>query len=364
MDDRIKQFRVGVVVLATSMIAVILVIWLGELPEMFQARDTVTIRFTRAPGVSQGTPVRKFGLRIGEVTDVAFADDQKGVIVTATVRHDHVLTNDVCQIRGSLLGGDAILQFVPAGDPDDVFIQDGAELIGTTGTDPLQLVGNLEASLEEVVAKVGSTAQSVDLLAQDVRRILQTNETKLNQIVDNTNLAMTDFREVAGSVNELLNDPAIRGKLRDTIAELPEVLKGTRDTLATMNEAMELVQGNLRNLSGLTKPLGDRGPELVNRIDRGLEHLELLLARMAKFSDAVNNSEGSLGQIVNNPDLYQNLNRAAQRVDGIMAQLQPVVNDLRVFSDKIARHPGELSSGILQRRAGIKSGYGDWGTQQ
>ena len=76
---------------------------------------------------------------------------------------------------------------------------------------------------------------------------------------------------------------------------------------------------------------------------------------MLKFSQALNNSEGTIGQLVNNPELYQHLNRAAKNIDEVSRQLKPIVDDARVFSDKIARHPEMLGvKGVMQKGAGIK----------
>jgi phospholipid/cholesterol/gamma-HCH transport system substrate-binding protein len=53
--------------------------------------------------------------------------------------------------------------------------------------------------------------------------------------------------------------------------------------------------------------------------------------------------------------LYDNLSQAAENVNCLTRQLRPVVNDVRVFTDKIARHPEQLGvRGALQRSPGIK----------
>ena len=54
-------------------------------------------------------------------------------------------------------------------------------------------------------------------------------------------------------------------------------------------------------------------------------------------------------------ELYQNLNRAAINVERISRQLRPIVNDVRIFTDKIARDPGRLGvRGALRKPTGIK----------
>jgi phospholipid/cholesterol/gamma-HCH transport system substrate-binding protein len=59
--------------------------------------------------------------------------------------------------------------------------------------------------------------------------------------------------------------------------------------------------------------------------------------------------------LVTNPELYQHINRAAKNIDEVSRQLKPIVDDARVFSDKIARHPEMLGvRGAVQKSTGIK----------
>ena len=74
------------------------------------------------------------------------------------------------------------------------------------------------------------------------------------------------------------------------------------------------------------------------------------------FGKKINSNEGTIGQLVNSPDLYQNLNRAAENIEEMSRQLRPIVNDARVAIDKVARNPRMLGvQGALDRRSsGIK----------
>ena len=67
MDDRVLRLRVGVVVLAAALITAFLVARFGDLPLMGTGTYTVYIKFPKAPGVSEGTPVRTSGVQIGRV---------------------------------------------------------------------------------------------------------------------------------------------------------------------------------------------------------------------------------------------------------------------------------------------------------
>ena len=73
------------------------------------------------------------------------------------------------------------------------------------------------------------------------------------------------------------------------------------------------------------------------------------------FTRALNESEGTLGRLLRDPLLYDEPAQAAANVNRITKQLRPIVNDVRVFTDKIARHPEQLGvRGALDRRPGLK----------
>ena len=86
MDDRVIKFRVGVLMVAGLILAGILVLLVSD-PRSWIGGYTIHIHFGDAPGVADGTPVRKSGILIGRVTRVRFAE-QGGVIVDAAHRSE------------------------------------------------------------------------------------------------------------------------------------------------------------------------------------------------------------------------------------------------------------------------------------
>ena len=106
-------FRVGVMILATILVAVILFLFFRRSTSLLGGTYTINITFAKAPGVTAGTPVRKLGIRIGQVQSVQFANGDAGVIVTAQIDADRRLNNDEqCRVANSLLMGDAVLEIV------------------------------------------------------------------------------------------------------------------------------------------------------------------------------------------------------------------------------------------------------------
>lgn len=88
------------------------------------------------------------------------------------------------------------------------------------------------------------------------------------------------------------------------------------------------------------------------KLNNSADRLDSLLVEFQTFGTQLNSGQGTIGQLVHNPELYQNLNRAAQNIEDLSRQLRLIVNDARVAVDKVARNPRML--GVHRRTSGIK----------
>jgi phospholipid/cholesterol/gamma-HCH transport system substrate-binding protein len=69
----------------------------------------------------------------------------------------------------------------------------------------------------------------------------------------------------------------------------------------------------------------------------------------------VNSEDGSINRFARDPELYENLNSSAESLNLLVRSLEPILKDVRVFSDKVARHPELLGvSGAMKGSSGIK----------
>lgn len=357
MDERVMQFRVGVMALATLLIAASMVLLVGRAPSLVRGTYTVYIKFHDAPGVSQDTPIRKFGIRIGRVTRVGFAEDESGAIVTAEIDSDVRLRKDeYCRINNSLLG-DAILEFLdkdPTRTPEK-FIEAGDVLEGTVRSDPLAVISNLEGSMATALQSVGNTSEEIGTLARRVSDMLGNNDEQVARIIDKTERTIDQLRVTIASADDILGDPVMKENLKRAINDMPNVLADARDTIGGLRNTLTGVDRNLANLEGLTRPLGDRGPQLVANMESATAKLDKVLTDLSDFSDKLDNPQGSLGQFLNNPEVYQQLNSAASNINKLSRELRPIVNDVRIFTDKLARHPEQLGvRGALKPSNGLK----------
>ncbi len=355
MDERLVQFRVGVMVLATVFIAGILVVLFGELPSVaLRGRYTIFIHFPEAPGLSIEMPVRKSGVLVGRVADFRLRED--GVMVAASIDDGIKLYhNEICRIAASLLG-DAELEFV-LGDKTRprTQIKPGETIAGIVVSNPLEVISNLEGGMTDVMTSFARTSSEVGQLARRASDVLANNEEQMIRVVQKAEQTLDSIRTTVDSANQVLSDEETRNRLKQALADLPDMMRETREAIASIKSTVESADRNLTNLEGLTRPLGQRGDELVAKIDRGADKLDQLVDEILTFTRALNNPRGSLGQLLDNPELYQNLSSAVANVEQLTRELRPILRDARVFTDKIARHPEDLGvGGVLKRRTGLK----------
>jgi len=114
MDTRLQRFRLGMFVIGAFVLLAVLTVFFGGTPRVFMSREHYTLLFKNAPGVSIGTPVRRSGIRIGEVTSVDLDNVTGEVRVEIAVNKKYTLwTSDQAVVNQDLLSRDTTIDFVP-----------------------------------------------------------------------------------------------------------------------------------------------------------------------------------------------------------------------------------------------------------
>jgi phospholipid/cholesterol/gamma-HCH transport system substrate-binding protein len=374
MDERVVQFRVGVMVIASIVISVVLVALFGELPQFVQRGYTVNVRFSSAPGVAPDTPVRSRGLLIGRVTAVKLADDNSYVLVTVRIDSDIKLQrNSTCRIVRSVLG-DTVIEFEPR-PPElprpqaavgklqvqtvqlkqDQFLQEGDTIEGSVRPDPLESVTSIEGDLRETIDSIGKASVEVQELARRLNVVLTNNEEQIGRIVGKTEAALDQFETAMTGVNDVLGDPQLRDSLKNGLRQLPAAIVDIRQGVADMRAVLQLADTNLRHIEGFTRPLGQKGPQLVDNLDRTVARLDALFSQFVEFGKKLNTGEGTIGKLLTDPTLYNNANQVVCNIREMTVRLRPILDDVRVITDKLARHPERVGvKGALQNSPGIK----------
>jgi phospholipid/cholesterol/gamma-HCH transport system substrate-binding protein len=368
MDERVLRFRVGVVVVAAVTITAVLVMLFGAWPNILQAQYTIHIKFPEAPGVRVDTPVRKSGVLIGRVSGVTLIDDG-GVVVSTRIDDKYKLRrNEACRIASGSLFGDAVLEFVPSrrADLSSELISDGEYVAeGLVSSNPLRVVSDLEDDIVATLASISNAGDEVTQLAKSVNEKVGGEDGRIGEIMDKASSALGHFENTMRAVENVLGDDQTNAKLRQSLQRLPDLLDETRKTMIaaqmTMADFQRLsrkAEVNLEHLDEFVAPLGARGEQLIENVDESTRNLNALLAQLLAFSEAMNSGQGTLGKLVYDDEVYNRVERLLTNVEELTVRMRPIVADVRVFTDKIARDPRQLGlKGALDSRpTGLKTG--------
>ncbi len=257
MNDRTKQFRVGVVVLATIMITSILILWNSDFSALpFRSRYQVKLLVDQAPGVSTNTPVRRRGLPIGRVDKVEDTDD--GALITINVFADkQIKTNEMGRIQSSLVG-DAVIEFVPTRSATGAEpVPPDAVIHGKYTPNPMDMLSTLQGDLRQTIIALGTAGEEVAELADRVNTVLGAGDMqRLTSLVESADRALAQFADLAENMNDVMGDEQFKEQLKAGLVQLPQVMSDAREILDALDGAVRSADENLKNLQGLTGPLG------------------------------------------------------------------------------------------------------------
>lgn len=355
MNDRIMQFRVGVVVLATSIVGAILVTlngptsteWIPGLQRTYQ----VTINLDDAPGIGPNTPIRKNGLLIGRVGNVE--DMQSYVAVIANIDSGRLLyANYQPQVRSTLLG-DSTIEFVtrPVGAGQQP-VPPGHVFNGVVAPNPLDGLADIEGDLKIMINRLSEAGDGVSQLAKTLNAALGTEPEagRVPKLLDTAEKSMADLSRAAQTFDKFFGDP----ELMSTVREARMTMNDVRDVAKAVQAPVESIDRNLKNLEGFTEPLGRNGEQVSASLINGLNGISRIVEELTVLTQALNNRQGTIGRLIHDPQVYENLNlvlcnanNLVLRLDFLAAKLRPILDDVRAFTYKIGVEPGRLISGAV-----------------
>lgn len=394
MDEQGYRFGVGVLVVASLVIAVILVLFFGAAPNFLAQRYLVTIRFESAPGVTEDTPVRKNGVKIGRVKDVQLLSGSEGVDLLLELDSNYELrARELPTIKsGSLITGDAIIEFVKGspqslvdrfdgtgGSPQDntiddnelalanSVIQDGDFLKGgQVAPDPLAALTNMQDMMGETMQAIESAGSQVSLLAQDLRSVVGGSNGDIQRIAQATEETILNFNKTLVAIEGLFADPNLKSAIATMATNLPElvadvdrVILQTGDTLQAFEDVGIAAEQTVQNINEFTKPFGEQGDVIVSDVVKTIQNLNRLLVEfqtivgpIRQVATRINNGQGSIAKLIDDEELYNSAVRTLREVEFIVRRARPVIEDARVLTDKLSRDPSSILRNAIRRPSG------------
>src|SRR5918993_3132448 len=237
MNERVMQFRIGMFVIVAGLVLAMMLVWFGESPSLFRDHVFVKVRYQDAPGVSEGIPVRKSGIRIGEVSAIAFderAGQPDGVIVTLSLERKYRLkAGSVPRLSRSLIG-DVAIDVLPGEGPGDMKTATSpaaAPIIeGAVSPDPSKALAAATVAFEEA----GNTLKSIELAATGIAKMTKSAE-NIDEFLDTWQTTGKNMAAAAEGVDRFIK--ANEADFHPTLVNLRETSKKLNETITPEAQA-------------------------------------------------------------------------------------------------------------------------------
>jgi phospholipid/cholesterol/gamma-HCH transport system substrate-binding protein len=363
MNERVMQFRIGLFVIVSGLVLTMMVVWFGETPSLLRDQVYLKVRYAEAPGVLEGVPVRKSGIRIGEVMAIAFDErpnQPDGVIVTlALERRYPVREGSVPRLTRSLIG-DVAIDMEPGKGTD--FIRTTKHptdlktpiIEGEVAPDPSKAL----AAATKAFEKAGDTLQSINEAANGLAKLTKSAD-NLDRLLTTWNGTGADVSGAAQGIKRFIaanetNFHDVFQKFNSTLD--PETQKALKDGINRFSSAAARIDAGLSDLDPAFKDLGSKVNhtpttdigQAIRRLNLALADLELLTSKLRNPQGGLN-TDGSLQKLLVQSDLHDNLNRMAVSANQAFVQLRTVLATLRQFAEKVANDPSIMTRGAFSR---------------
>jgi len=293
METRASYLLVGTFVLTFVAGLVVFVIWLAK----FQF-DTEFARFDiyfkgSVTGLSQASPVRYSGVRIGEVIDISLLPDRPDEVrVTietdskAPVRADTVAT---LELEG-LTGGLAILLIGKAPDAPPLEAAPGQRY---------PVIASEASTLQQVIEGAPELVQKVDLLLARANDLLKAeNRVSISNSLANIDSFTTTLKDHSGDIGALIVDAGA---------------------------TMENVRKATANLEVLAANLNEDADKLVTRVDTTLVSIDGMATGITRsVEDSASDARALIGDL---RGTAQSLRKTSDEVHAMIAENREPLSD-------------------------------------
>lgn len=262
--------------------------------EIFSHSNTYYAYYQKVDGVQPASSVILYGVKVGSVMSIELDENPaNGVEVKFTVdkRYKIPVDSQAKIFSDGIMGGKAIE--ILYGSSSE-YLPNGGTVKAATSTDLFEMAGSEIDFLNE---KISSVVDGLTVTLDGVNKLLAANTENLTNILQNVD-------GVTGEVNTMLTKE--REHLEQALESLSKFSKSLGDN-------SEQVGGIINNLNQFSAQIAQG--ELVAELEKMVGELNAVLA-------SVKDENGSVGKLLNDGDLYNNLTVASDNLSALLADLK------------------------------------------
>ena len=246
--------------------------------------------YDNVEGLSPSAPITINGFQVGTVTDISFIDSGK-LLVTLNLNSDFEFSKkSVAQIYGGGLIGGKSMQ-INLDDDVSELAQSGDTLQSSVEEGLIELVNEKLTPLKD---KISGAVVEVDTLLKSINFILD-KETRnnLKNSIENLNGTLASLNSSSSDIETLLKDNT--QQINTTI----DNFNNTSKNISVLSDSLSKIEFN----------------RIVNNADETLLNLN-------EISNKLNNGDGSLGKLLNDEQMYENIENATKEMEELLRDIK------------------------------------------
>ena len=330
MREGIRNLSIGVVSLAGLAGLAALLLKFGEFTSLIERRYPVDVALNAAGGLREGSLVTLHGVPVGLIASVAIAPDDPlhPVRVRALVDTYVQVPNPASPlVEASLLGSGAKLELASHGSGDGHSFAPGKVplLVGEYKAFDRKIIDALDerlAGLRGSLERFDSLASTYDELGQNLNDLVKpfaadgTNASaNLRTTVERMNAALKSADEAFLLAREWLADESLR-------ADVKGAVKNANELIARATDTVNVIGGLATNLDADRAALMGKLLGVTDEASRALGDVRKLLGLAAS-------GNGTIGRLLNDAQLYENLADSAKRLQKTLDAIKAVAEKLQ-----------------------------------
>ncbi|MBN9118013.1 MAG: MCE family protein [Planctomycetes bacterium] len=366
MAERALRLRLGLFVGGSLIALAGLVVLFGGTPQLFSSDAKYAVLFPEAPGIGPGTPIRKSGVRIGQVTALELDPVSGQVRVRIAVDKKFLprQSEDATITRG-LLSGDTAVDFLPRLDAEGKPVPrgdewpPGSEIPGVPPITPRSLLNPASSALanaqqqldritktferfEQAAPRIERAADEAADLFKEVRGFIpelrRTNQRLQNLIGGDLPPPGPGGVVPIGFVANAAQPDAAEPNIRALIRDAQEALRGIRPAIEDFRVTMRKLEPDLTAAVRSARQAFDSANEVLSPDNRKeiaelLKNLNAVSANIIKFAV-------SLNAVLDTAD------KTLKNIDTQVTQVGLVVGDVRAVTRPLAARSENLVKSV------------------
>ncbi len=332
-----REVKVGALVVAALATLAAGIFLVGERNNLFARKNDYFVLFETVGGLAAGNPVQLSGVTVGKVERVVLPEAVDEKLLTIWISIDghygeRIREDSVARIKTLGLLGDKYIE-ISSGSPNSPIVMIDGEIKASPPTDVDRLLTSGEDAVDNVVAISYSLRSILDrvnagegllgelLMASESgervkKSVIETfsnfevisdrmasGQGTLGHLLADDKLAirlegsMSRLESLLGKIEggggtlaALIGDPAMRHEITQTLSSLRSAAEGADRMVTQFHANQGLLQRFLND--------EDFADEVTRDLKQLIENLNLV-------SEKLDRGDGALGQIINDPHLYQ-----------------------------------------------------------